>query len=74
MAGIGVTVLLAQRYQNNNLVDRLEEWMQKRQDNLEKRQDETEKVVQDLDLRLTTAETVCGMRHRPGQGDKWSPV
>ena len=65
LASIGVTVLLAQRAQNNTLVERLEEGLQKRQDALEKRQDEAEADTQALDLRLTTVETVCRMRHLP---------
>lgn len=65
LAGIGVTVVLAQRSQNNSLARRLEDGLQKRQDALEKRQDEAEADTQALDLRLTTVETVCRMRHLP---------
>ena len=70
---IGVTVLLAQRAQNNALATRLEEGFKERIDTVERHQYSTDEHVNKVELnhgdRLTTIETVCKMRHiqRPDQ-------
>lgn len=62
LAGIAVTFLLAQRTQINSLFQEQREALEKRMSGIEARVEDSEDGIHNLDLRLTTVETVCKMR------------